>query len=156
MARSREHVFATNQASECWLVDFTDAFSVGDGVERLGHLNRERVDKLHRQLWHADGQHVRRRIMPAVGQENEIRVAVKGCKVCCKHVRPAGRPRSEGLLANYPDQITAIDSLDLELPERGVGEKAKCLHMVAVATKFYRVRVAPAQNGREVASTLDE
>ena len=109
-----------------------------------------------------DGEHTRRRILAAVGQEKEeqervetlICAAVEGCEVCPKHGWHAGRPRSGGLLAKNPNQIIAMDSFDLDLPEGDAGEKGKCLRVADVATKFSRVCVVLAHNDREVASTL--
>ena len=98
LARNKEHVFATNKAAECWPVDSPGALSVGDGVERPGHWKRGEVEKLQRQLWRADGEYTRRRILTAAGQEAEdhgrvealIRVTVYGCKVRRRHSRPPG------------------------------------------------------------------
>ena len=143
-----------------YVVDYPACFTVGDPDLDFANVTREQVNKIHRQMWHADAPTLIKWVLPAVPPDaptqarvrKMIAAAVAGCHSCGKHAKVHPRPRHGGLLARAPNEIVAMDMFDLQ-PADNLATY-KCLHLMDVATKFSRVYVVTAKQGRSVVHAL--
>ena len=158
-----ELVFLTEEQVydlEVW--DFPSAYVAGEGpLQPMDvEITRKNVEKIHRQLWHANEEQMKKWVLPGVEGKDSvnkarkiIREVVSQCAICEKHRKVPERPKVGGLIAHRPNDIVTMDVVELTAP--GGPEKVWVIHVMDVATKFTKVYPKGERvRGRAVVSAL--